>query len=109
VLKRLAGIGYRWRGDLGVKGRESFRPPAEPTLPQHHLYVVVENNRAHLDHWLLRDLLRQDQQARDRYAILKRRNAEQADGDIDAYVAAKATLVTELLTRVRADRGLPPV
>ena len=28
---------------------------------------------------------------------------------MDVYVAAKAELVAELLTRARADRGLPPV
>ncbi|HEU4841532.1 MAG TPA: GrpB family protein [Ilumatobacteraceae bacterium] len=109
VAARLAGIGYRWRGDLGVTGRESFRPPAEPDLPRHHLYVVVENNRAHLDHWLLRDLLRADESARERYGALKRRNAELADGDMDVYVAAKARLVTELLTRARDAGGWPPV
>ena len=109
VVERLVGIGYRWRGDLGVKGRESFKPPAEPSLPRHHLYVVVENNRAHLDHWLLRDPLRENEAARERYGALKRRNAEDADGDLDAYVAAKAGLVAELLTRARADRGLPAV
>ena len=109
VIERLAGIGYRWRGDLGVEGRESFKPPADTSLPRHHLYVVVENNRAHLDHWLLRDLLRHDETARDRYAALKRRNAEEANNDIDVYVAAKAELVADLLTRARAERGLPPV
>ena len=109
VIERLAGIGYRWRGDLGVQGRESFKPPTEPSLPRHHLYVVVENNRAHLDHWLLRDLLRQDQTARERYGDVKRRNAEQADNNMDVYIAAKADLVAELLTRARSDRGLPAV
>ena len=109
VIEQLAGIGYRWRGDLGVEGRESFKPPANSSLPQHHLYVVVENNRAHLDHWLLRDLLRRDETARNRYAAVKRRNAEEANNDIDVYVAAKAELVADLLTRARAERGLPPV
>lgn len=109
VIERLAGIGYRWRGDLGVTGRESFKPPLDPRLPRHHLYVVVEDNRAHLDHWLLRDLLRQDDAARDRYGALKRLNAAQADSDIDVYLAAKAKLVAELLTRARAERGMPPV
>jgi GrpB-like predicted nucleotidyltransferase (UPF0157 family) len=70
--------------------------------------VVVEDNKAHLDHWLLRDLLRADADARQRYATLKRRNQELAAGDMDFYVAAKAGLVAELLTRARAERGLPP-
>ena len=109
VIERLARLGYRWRGDLGVEGRESFKPPADPGLPRHHLYVVVENNRAHLDHWLLRDLLRDDETARDRYGALKRHNAQQANSDIDVHVAAKAHLVAELLTRARTERDLPAV
>jgi GrpB-like predicted nucleotidyltransferase (UPF0157 family) len=109
VIERLATIGYRWRGDLGVRGREAFQLTRDEGLPPHHLYLVVENNRAHADHFLLRDLLRQDSEARARYAALKRRNAELADRDIDVYVAAKARFVAELLTRARAERGLPPV
>lgn len=110
VIRALRAIGYRWRGDLGVTGRQAFvREDALPLLPEHHLYVVVEDSRAHLDHWLLRDVLREDADARARYAELKRRNAERADRDMDVYVAAKAELVAELLTRARADRGLPPV
>jgi GrpB-like predicted nucleotidyltransferase (UPF0157 family)/mannose-6-phosphate isomerase-like protein (cupin superfamily) len=108
VIERLATLGYRWSGDLGVPGREAFRRPADDGLPRHHLYVVVEDNKAHLDHWLLRDLLRGDPTARDRYGALKKRNAELADNDIDVYVAAKAAFVADLLTRARADRGLPP-
>lgn len=111
VIEALRSIGYRWRGDLGVTGREAFTRVHEddPPLPEHHLYLVVEGNRAHLDHWLLRDLLRDDADARARYGTLKRRNAKHADRDMDVYVAAKAELVAELLTRARAARGLPPV
>jgi GrpB-like predicted nucleotidyltransferase (UPF0157 family) len=60
VIERLGGIGYRWRGDLGVVGRQTFELMVDEELPPHHLYPVVENNRAHLDHWLLHDLLRHD-------------------------------------------------
>lgn len=109
AIDRLATIGYRWRGDLGVLGREAFRAPADVDLPEHHLYLVVEDSRPHLDHWLLRDLLREDPDARARYAELKRRNVELADSDMDVYVAAKAAFVAELLARARADHGLPPV
>jgi GrpB-like predicted nucleotidyltransferase (UPF0157 family)/quercetin dioxygenase-like cupin family protein len=105
VIDRLAAIGYRWRGDLGVAGRQAFAPPAGSDLPRHHLYLVVEGNKAHLDHVLLRDLLRGDAEARGRYADLKRDNVELAAGDMDVYVAAKAALVTELLTRARAGRA----
>jgi GrpB-like predicted nucleotidyltransferase (UPF0157 family) len=108
VIDRLEAIGYRWRGDLGVEGRQSFNPVDVEDLPRHHLYLVVDGCKAHLDHVLLRDLLRQDPDARDRYADLKRANVTVAAGDIDVYVAAKAALVAELLTRARAERGYPP-
>ena len=107
AIDRLESLGYRWRGDLGVVGRQAFEATTDLGLPPHHLYVVVENNRAHLDHWLLRDLLRADPQARERYAALKRANLERARGDIDVYVAAKAAFVAELLARAREEQGLP--
>lgn len=107
AVDRLATIGYRWRGDLGVTGRQAFAPPAHSGLPAHHLYVVVENNKAHVDHWLLRETLIEDVAAREEYASLKRRNVELAGGDMDVYVAAKASFVAALLTRARGERGLP--
>jgi GrpB-like predicted nucleotidyltransferase (UPF0157 family)/quercetin dioxygenase-like cupin family protein len=108
AIEQLATLGYRWRGDLGVPGREAFTAIDDQALPPHNLYVVVENNKAHVDHWLLRDVLRTEPEARRRYAALKKRNAQLADRDIDVYVAAKADFVADLLTRARAERGLPP-
>ena len=107
VIERLRTLGYRWRGDLGVEGREAFKPVGDSDLPAHHLYLVVDGSKAHLDHVLLRDLLRSDPDACARYAELKRRNVDVASGDMDVYVKAKARLVAELLTRARAERGLP--
>lgn len=110
AVERLTRIGYEWQGDLGVTGREAFRPPERSGgLPPHHLYVVVDGNRAHLDHTLLRDLLRADPVARAAYGELKKENARRAEGDIEHYLKGKAGFVAELLTRARSERGLPPV
>lgn len=109
VIERLSSLGYTWRGDYGVTGREAFAPPDGAELPPHHLYLVVENNRAHVDHWLLREVLASDEVARRQYGELKAKNALEAEGDIDFYVAAKAAFVAGLLERARADRGMPPV
>lgn len=106
VVERLERLGYEWRGDLGVAGREAFFTPERTGLPRHHLYVVVEDQTAHLNHWLFRELLREDAPARDHYAELKRRNAELAAGNMDVYVAAKARFVAEVLTRARREHGL---
>ena len=108
VIDRLRSRGYRWKGDLGVPGREAFHLDQEIELPPHHLYLVVEDNKAHLDHWLLRDLLRADPDTRRRYAELKRQNADVAGDDMDVYVARKAAFVADLLTAARRERGLAP-
>jgi GrpB-like predicted nucleotidyltransferase (UPF0157 family)/mannose-6-phosphate isomerase-like protein (cupin superfamily) len=104
AVRALQAIGYRWRGDLGVAGREAFFPPAGD-LPRHHLYLVVDGNQAHRDHVDLRDLLRRDPEASAAYGALKRKNAAEVDGDMDEYVARKHDLVTELLARARLARA----
>jgi GrpB-like predicted nucleotidyltransferase (UPF0157 family) len=108
VIDRLKAAGYRWRGDLGVTGREAFSAAHESDLPVHHLYLVVENNKAHLDHLLLRDALREDPRLRDEYGALKKTNVDAANGNMDIYVAAKADFVARQLTRAREIRGLQP-
>jgi GrpB-like predicted nucleotidyltransferase (UPF0157 family) len=109
TLRRIESAGYRWVGDLTVTGREAFEPIATPSLPEHHLYLVVENNRAHADHWLLRDALIGNPALIDRYAALKRRNVTIADGDAERYTELKASFVAEVLAEARERRGMPPV
>lgn len=107
VVSKLAAAGFRWRGDLGVPGRQSFARPEETDLPPHNLYLVVDGNKAHMDHILLRDRLLEDSELRERYASLKRRNVEIAGDDMDVYVAAKAAFVAQVLADARLRRGLP--
>ena len=107
VIEALRPLGYQWRGDLGVEGRQALRYLSDD-LPDHHLYVVVEGNDAHLDHVLLRDLLREDADARERYGSLKRQNVDLAAGDMDRYVALKHDLVQELLSEARDRLATPP-
>jgi GrpB-like predicted nucleotidyltransferase (UPF0157 family) len=108
IIASLTTLGYRWEGDLGVVGRESFRARKDAGLPLHHLYSVTHDGRPYADHWLLRDLLREDPAACQRYADLKRRNAALAGSDLDRYVALKASLVAELLARARRQHQLEP-
>jgi GrpB protein len=48
AAKALAAAGWRHEGDLGIKGREAFLPPADAAY--HHLYLVVAGSRPHRDH-----------------------------------------------------------
>jgi GrpB-like predicted nucleotidyltransferase (UPF0157 family) len=109
LIAALATLGYRWEGDLGVAEREAFSAPTGADLAHHHLYAVVDGSRPYLDHVLLRDLLRSDSDACERYASCKRECAVLCDGDVDRYVALKAQVVADLLERARAERGFEPV
>ena len=105
AVERLVAVGYSDQGDLGIPGRQALRPPEDG--PYHHLYVVVEGNRAHRDHVDLRDYLRRHPDDARRYAVLKRKIAYLLATDRNAYVSAKSELVEELLTRARRDARGP--
>lgn len=96
AVAALEAGGYRHQGDLGIAGREAFELPAD-VLRYHHLYVVVEGNKAHRDHVVLRDLLRLDAGARERYAARKLELAPLLVTDRAAYGDGKAALIEELV------------
>lgn len=99
-IRRLAGIGYTHRGDLGVPDREAFRAPEG--LPRHHLYLGPRDGLGLRNHLGVRDLLRADPEAARRYGELKASLARRFPDDMDGYVAGK----TEFLLGILAQAGL---
>jgi GrpB-like predicted nucleotidyltransferase (UPF0157 family) len=94
-IRRLAGLGYEPRGDLGIPDREAFRPP--PGSPRHHLYLCPVDSRALANHLTIRDHLRSHPAAARAYAELKRSLAHRFPDDIDAYVEGKSAFLLEIL------------
>jgi GrpB-like predicted nucleotidyltransferase (UPF0157 family) len=86
----LESLGYTYRGDGGLPGREFFRR-GEPR--SHHLHLVEE----HGTHWRrylrFRDALRADAAVRDAYAALKHELAYRHPRDREAYILGKAEFV----------------
>jgi GrpB-like predicted nucleotidyltransferase (UPF0157 family) len=101
AVKALAAAGWQPEGDLGIKGREAFLPPAD--APYHHLYLVVAGSRPHRDHIDLRDFLRLHPGHAARYAALKRQLAVLLKTDRDAYVRGKHEMITEFLRIARGE------
>jgi GrpB-like predicted nucleotidyltransferase (UPF0157 family) len=95
VIGRLAVIGYRHRGDLGIPGREAFERP-EGT-PDHHLYACVEGNDGLRNHLALRGYLRAHPEAAAEYGRLKRDLADRYADDIDGYVEGKSEFILAIL------------
>jgi GrpB-like predicted nucleotidyltransferase (UPF0157 family) len=96
AIERLVAAGYHHEGDQGIPGREAFALPPD-AVHYHHLYVVVEGNKPHRDHVMLRDHLWTNAADRERYAVRKRELARLLTTDRAAYVDGKSALVEELL------------
>lgn len=99
AIGALAAAGWRHQGDLGVRGREAFWPPAGAVY--HHLYVVVAGSRPHRDHVDLRDFLRAHPGQAARYGELKHRLAGLLDTDRRAYSDGRAEMITGFLRQAR--------
>ena len=102
AIERLAGVGYRHRGDLGISGREAFHAPAD--LPTHRLYVCAQDSIALANHLAVRDWLRSHPDDARAYGALKQRLAVQFRDDIDRYIDGK----TEFLAAILAKAGFAP-
>ncbi len=94
---RLASLGYRHRGNLGIEDREAFESPAH--LPAHHLYLCSLGSGALENHLAVRDHLRRNEAAAIQYGELKMRLADRFPKDIDSYVSGKTDFILGILRR----------
>ena len=101
-VRCLQGLGYEYRGDLGIPGRHAMKKMGPVTLPTHNLYVVVEGCDALTNHLLLRNHLRRRPDLVKAYGELKMELAARHPFDIDAYVTGK----TEFIVAILADLGM---
>jgi GrpB-like predicted nucleotidyltransferase (UPF0157 family) len=97
AVLRLASLGYRHQGDLGIPGREAFAAP--PAGFPHHLYVCLPQSTQYRHHIVFRDHLRKHPDDAIAYARLKRRLAARFSRDRAAYVAGKTQFVSAILQR----------
>jgi GrpB-like predicted nucleotidyltransferase (UPF0157 family) len=95
VTARLAAIGYRYLGNLGIIGRDAFRAPAG--APEQHLFVCPSSSaelRAHLG---FRDALRRSPELAAEYAALKAELARTHRYNRDAYAEGKSRFIAAAL------------
>lgn len=110
IIPLLSGLGYEFRGDLGIKDRYAFNAISEyvPVTatkhkwPKHHLYCCIAHSISLQNHLVLRDALRINPTLATAYADLKRMLAANVNDDIDAYVEGKTAFISKIL----ADGGL---
>jgi len=101
AISRLAVLGYRHQGDLGIAGREAFASTASPAR---HLYVCTADSRELARYLAFRDYLRTHPGQARAYAELKRSLAARFRTDRDAYSRGKTAFVEQALTAAAAPR-----
>jgi GrpB-like predicted nucleotidyltransferase (UPF0157 family) len=101
----LASLGYEHQGDLGVHGRQAFRPPANAF--RHHLYVCPPDSPEYRRHIAFRDHLRSFPDDAAAYALLKRKLAATFGADREAYTQAKADFIEQILGRLQLSTTEP--
>jgi GrpB-like predicted nucleotidyltransferase (UPF0157 family) len=95
AIERLASLGYRHQGNLGIDDRDAFDHPVD--VPRHHLYVCPEGTIGLINQIAVRDYLRAQPEASRRYGELKKRLAAAFPHDIDSYVFGKTDFILDVL------------
>lgn len=99
AVRALEDIGYRHRGDLGLVGREAFYPPDDD--PRRNVYVCEAGSLNVRNHLAVRDVLRERDDLRDRYAAVKGALAADPAMDIDTYIEGKTDVLQVVLAESR--------
>ncbi|GEP37267.1 hypothetical protein NPS01_09300 [Nocardioides psychrotolerans] len=95
AVEALVSVGYVHRGDLGVPGREAFRPPDE--TPRRNVYVCTAGSLNVRNHLAVRDVLRERSDLREDYAAVKRSLADEGGLDVATYTARKSEVLQRVL------------
>ena len=113
VINRLEKIGYKHMGQMGIKGREAFKPvsdkvpftPEKRRFREHHLYCIPAGEESLENHLRLRDFLREHPEAVEEYSTVKKRLAEKYPDNIDAYIDEKTATIVSILEKAGMERG----
>ncbi len=88
----LEDIGYKYRGENGMRGREHFTKNGY----QVHLHIFSFDNEHWQRHILFRDYLRANEDAKNEYQDLKMSLAKQFSMDRKSYQAGKGEMIARL-------------
>lgn len=96
IVERLASLGYKHEGNLGIKDREAFDYKGNAALPKHHLYVCPEYSTELYRHIVFRDYLRSRPEAVLKYSKIKEDGARLFPDNIDKYISYKSPYIEEI-------------
>lgn len=90
---------YYFEGDRGIPDRYAIRPTDNNNVPARNVYICIDGSQALRNHLAIRDLCRQDTEARHQYAEKKRELSLREWKNVDEYATAKTEVLGWLLAR----------
>lgn len=105
VISVLDDFGYEHQGDLGIEGREAFRPKRNQDTsealphawPNHNLYAFIHDSAELNRHVAFRNHLRDNQSVANKYADLKEELASRFPWDRTRYSDGKTPFIEGVL------------
>ncbi len=99
VKQKLAELGYRHEGDLGISGREAFSYSESPFMA-HHLYVCQKDSQALKEHLFFKTVLQTHKDLRDAYSNIKYAASKKHPYNIDCYIKEKDPFIKNILSKM---------
>jgi GrpB-like predicted nucleotidyltransferase (UPF0157 family) len=99
-VEAMSAVGYIYRGDRGLPGREFFRR-GDPR--SHHVHLTAVGGHYWRDYLAFRDILRANTALAAEYAALKSELAARHPRDRERYIEGKTAFVQRILA-ISADR-----
>ena len=94
LVAPVEGLGYAYRGELGIPRRHYF-VKGDPRT--HHIHMNEIGSQAWKDHIFFRDMLVRQPELAEEYAALKLALAQRYPSDREAYLEGKAPFIRRVL------------
>lgn len=104
TIPRVEALSYEYRAASWFDDQHAFLRRVRGDERTHHLHVVAQGHADLADWSDFRDWLRENPDAVQRYAQVKRQLAEAYYADRGAYVDGKTAIVEQLLVEARSQR-----
>jgi len=100
IKNKLVSNNYEFSGDLGIQDRYSFKS-LKNDFYEHHLYVVLDNCEALINHLELKKALLKSKKNREQYSQLKRDLINKNNKDRELYTESKTTLIKRIILEAK--------
>jgi len=103
IVSRLEKVGFRHKGDGGIKEREVFKRLIVDDFMDYHFYVCPKDSEESRRQTIFRNALLNNKDIADEYGKLKMRLIEEVNGDRVLYTDSKTDFILRVIQSHRTE------